>query len=421
MCSQCFASPPMCNYGNATPALALPRLLYLADVPVEASCHGSALLYRLLQRYPDGKLCIIESTSRTSQPERRLPGVRYAEFSFGTGRWLNTRFHRWATSWLAHQASNRAETIAGFLDDFQPDSVLTVAHGYGWLTAAEYARRRGLPLHLIVHDDWPRVAAVLPWFYAWLDRQFGQIYRRATSRLCVSTFMREDYAGRYGVEGTVLYPSRAQDCPDFTVPPERLGRAGGTFTCAYAGSINSEGYARVLRLLAAILAEVSGRLLIFGPSHPVELERFGLRLPNVEMRGLVTFWNLINCCRAEADFLFVPMSFDRQDRANMELSFPSKLADYTAAGLPLLICGPPYCSATRWAKENLGVAEVIESEAGPALREAVRRLAGNPARRMGLARCALELGRQYFAHTAAREIFYGALVGEKVQACSSSA
>ena len=206
------------------------------------------------------------------------------------------------------------------------------------------------------------------------------------------------------------------------MPPERLGRAGGTFTCAYAGSINSEGYARVLRLRAAILAEVSGRLLIFGPSHPVELERFGLRLPNVEMRGLVTFWNLINCCRAEADFLFVPMSFDRQDRANMELSFPSKLADYTAAGLPLLICGPPYCSATRWAKENL--AALPKSSNLRRGQPCERRFAAWPETQRGGWgwQGALSNWADNILRIPQREkFFHGALVGEKVQACSSSA
>ena len=38
----------------------LPRLLYVGDVPVEASYHGSALIYRLLQRYPVERLRIVE-------------------------------------------------------------------------------------------------------------------------------------------------------------------------------------------------------------------------------------------------------------------------------------------------------------------------------------------------------------------------
>jgi hypothetical protein len=56
------------------------------------------------------------------------------------------------------------------------------------------------------------------------------------------------------------------------------------------------------------------------------------------------------------------MSFNAVDRANMEISFPSKLTDYTAVGLPLLIYGPHYCSAVQWARENPGVAEVVTAD-----------------------------------------------------------
>ena len=43
----------MCNYGNATPALALPRLLYLADVPVELPRKGFDLLLSALHLLPE--------------------------------------------------------------------------------------------------------------------------------------------------------------------------------------------------------------------------------------------------------------------------------------------------------------------------------------------------------------------------------
>ena len=50
-----------------TEASTLPRLLYIGDVPVEASYHGSALLYRLLQTYPPDRLRIIEAGLAASQ------------------------------------------------------------------------------------------------------------------------------------------------------------------------------------------------------------------------------------------------------------------------------------------------------------------------------------------------------------------
>jgi hypothetical protein len=88
----------------------------------------------------------------------------------------------------------------------------------------------------------------------------------------------------------------------------------------------------------------------------------------------------------------------------MEMAFPSKLADYTAVGLPLLIYGPPYCSAIAWARENAGVAEIAESEVD--LGHSVALLANNPDKRIALGKRALAAGREYFTHDSAQKIFH---------------
>ncbi len=91
----------------------------------------------------------------------------------------------------------------------------------------------------------------------------------------------------------------------------------------------------------------------------------------------------------------------------MEMAFPSKLADCTATGLPLVIYGPGYCSAVVWARENQGVGEVVEAESD--LREAIERLANDPAHRVLLGRRALDVGREYFTHDRVQEVFNRAL------------
>jgi hypothetical protein len=102
---------------------------------------------------------------------------------------------------------------------------------------------------------------------------------------------------------------------------------------------------------------------------------FGLRRSNIILGGVLSSGQLIEKLKNEADVMFLPMSFAPQDRQNMEISFPSKLTDYTLTGLPLLIVGPNYCSAVRWAKENPGVADIVESLDRALLQAAVDRLA----------------------------------------------
>jgi glycosyltransferase involved in cell wall biosynthesis len=286
------------------------------------------------------------------------------------------------------------------LGDFKPEAVLTVTHGYSWLTAAAFAEERGLPLHLILHDDWLPGLRALPALKPQAERWFGQYYRQAVSRFCVSPGMCEQYRQKFGVSGTVLYPSRAADCPDFEQPPARVAGNLARPTVVYAGTVNGSGQIDALREMAEVLMPLRGRLLIYGPLTQSRAKKVGLTLPNMELCGLIKSHELIARLREEADLLYVPMSFDGTDRINMEVSFPSKLTDYTATGIPLLIRGPAYCSAIRWARENPGVAEIVGDESAAGLKTAIEHLVKNPDYRMKLARNALEIGRSFFSHDA---------------------
>src|ERR1044072_3260362 len=81
-----------------------PRLIYVGDVPVEASYHGSALLHRLLSDYPAERLTIIE-TAPPSEPKRRLVNANYKSYPIGKSRWLNTRLHPYAVAWYTEVSS----------------------------------------------------------------------------------------------------------------------------------------------------------------------------------------------------------------------------------------------------------------------------------------------------------------------------
>jgi glycosyltransferase involved in cell wall biosynthesis len=386
----------------------LPRLLYLGDVPIESTVHGSAALYRLLQNYPPDRLRVIESTHRPSAPGRRLPGVTYRHLTLGWRRPLYTRFHRWATLSYSVAASSRARSVPGLLGQFQPQAILTVAHEFLWLTAASFARDARLPLHLICHDDWPALAPIPGPFRPWLGRRFRRAWQHAASRLCVSPFMAREYQRRYTGPGTVLYPARAAGAPRFHSPPDRLRTANGPLTAAFAGTINTPGYVRALQQLASALQSHRGRFLIFGPLHHPEAAALGLDQPHIHLRGLLPSAQLIHQLRAEADLLFVPMSFDPADASNMQFAFPSKLADYTAAGLPLLISGPDYCSAILWTRENSGVAETATADTKADLSAALDRLR-DPNHRCDLAARALHIGDQLFSHESVQSVFFNAV------------
>ena len=110
--------------------------------------------------------------------------------------------------------------------------------------------------------------------------------------------------------------------------------------------------------------------------------------------------------RDEADFLFVPMAFEKGNYDNnMRLSFPSKLTDYTLTGLPLSIWGPENCSAVRWAILHSPIAEVVCSENESALDSSLRRLS-LVEHRLTLGANAQAVGDNLFSHASAVKTFY---------------
>lgn len=386
-----------------------PRLLYIGDVPIEASYHGSALLYRLLENYPAERLRIIEAGLMASKPTRRLRGVAYEFLPLPLARLQTTRLAPAFAAMSTLFAASRARGSAAKDEVFRSHAILTVTHGYSWLTAARVAQLLDVPLHLICHDEWVGTHPTPLAMGAWNERAFAGHYRSAASRICVSPFMAEHYSKAYGVPSTVVYPSRAAGAAEFDAPPERLAEPGRGLTCAFAGSVNSADMVVDLALVADCLEGIGGRLLVYGPFEAGQPGSDRLQRGNVEFCGLLPSADLIRDMRERADVLFVPIPFAERYRSNMEIHFPSKLTDYTAVGLPILIYGPSYCSAVKWAQANEGAAAVVTEEGKGGLSPAIARLASDAAWQMALGRRALELGRRYFSHDVAFATFMAAL------------
>jgi glycosyltransferase involved in cell wall biosynthesis len=302
------------------------------------------------------------------------------------------------------------KALASVIYDFRPEAILTVVHGYSWKSAVKLARKLNLPYHLIIHDDWDKTFSATEILMPLLQRQFSNVYRNAASRLCISPYMAQCYREKYGVSGDVLYPMRAVQAAEFGTPSPRSTNREG-FTVAFAGSINSLGYVNALRRVAEALEAVGGKLALFGPLSSQDAQKIGLNSKNITLRGWVSSDDLPRIFRNEVDALIVAMSFDPTDRRNMELAFPSKLADYTGIGLPIIIFGPRYSSAVRWAAEFRDVAEVIDCDDSEYLATAIARLACDPQRRIKLSRRALEVGEICFSHEAAQRKFFATITG----------
>src|SRR6185369_9936737 len=138
------------------------------------------------------------------------------------------------------------------------------------------------------------------------------------------------------------------------------------------------------------------RLLLHSPQTPELLA--GASPEGLADGGWIATGAVAETLRNEADVLFLPVSFAAKDESNTRVLFPSKLVEYCAAGRPILIWGPPYCSAVRWAKQHPGFAEVVESYDEDDVRLAVQRLATSSLQRQEMGMRSLQLAQEYFSH-----------------------
>jgi glycosyltransferase involved in cell wall biosynthesis len=302
------------------------------------------------------------------------------------------------------RANRRTRALEASLKDFAPDAVLTVAHGFSWITAAELAADRNIPLHLVVHDDLPHMINLVRPAKAWLGNHFANVYKQASSRLCVSPLMVEEYQKRYGCPGTVFYPLRSTVGGSFEEAPQPSNNR--PFTVAFAGSLFVGDYIRQLVCLSHLLLNMHGRLLILGPAQRDVLSKNGVALECVALRGHVPPGKFIRFLRAEADVLFVPVSFEPNEVA---VNFPSKLIEYTAAALPLLIWGPSTSSAVTWATGEPGVAALVTDPGEAAMGVVLKRLAEDMEWRFELGRKSAMAGRKHFSPEKIEASFYHAL------------
>ena len=392
----------------------MPRLLLLSDVNAERTGGGALVLYRLLQGYPPDRLQIVSyPTSSWTGPIERLPGVTYHTLHYRIPRLIFNRFNPFWPLVMARYIRLRTREALALVESFQPEAVLSVAHDYLWFVADSIARRLDLPLHLILHDDWPHMqsGAPAPWIRPAViracERMIGSVFRRSSELYAVSPGMAERYRATHGVQCHVLYPSRGEDSP---MPAVRVRSAPAEpLVVAYAGMIHQDWTAQALRDVGNVLVRLGGRLELYVPYAEERLAGWGLVAPYIRSVGFFAAHEMAKRVAASAHALFLPASFRPGDRRDIETLFPSKLADYTAVGLPLLIWGPSYSTVAQWALANPGAAELITDPDAAALAGPLARLGqgGDDARR--LATGAIAAGIRDFDPVAVRTHFLTAL------------
>jgi len=395
--------------GDMSDSSSFPRLLYWADLPVSATHAGAMLMHRLLKGWPADRLMIVTPGAVDGCD---LPGVRKVEPP--PSRWsflYRTRFSRiWMTItglrilWRARLSRGKPpKWLRPSIDGFQPEAVLTAGVAGAWIPASAYAKRHGLPLHVIVHDDHHYANFWIDGLRPYGEKLFAKVYRQAASRFCVSRPMERLYRERFGVDGDVLLPLRGPDSV-FYGEPRRWARPSTGAKIFYAGSLSSEGF-RALDEIAGALAEKGHRLIVYSPSAPSG----GFKTRHLELRSPIPSAELVAKLHEQAHALLLFTDFSAASREGMRTLFPSKLVDYTAAAVPILVVAPPDASIVDHLRTRPNAAQLLTESNPRRVATAVDEIVGDEKRWQSLAKGAAEAGMKDFDYKVGFESFRLAL------------
>jgi glycosyltransferase involved in cell wall biosynthesis len=368
------------------------RVFFLTYYPPSPTMGGAMAFHRHFVERDDFDLFVATDDPRIFEHRPQFPVLLFKRPAW-LERAMRTRFYRWAHSYK-HLVAGR-NVPAEVLDaarKFKPDFVFTIAGSWDWtaVMARKLARELGVPLVGSFNDWFDFSVIVHPRLKPTLERAFRNFYRDCDLAWCTCEGMREALGPHDNAQ--VLYPVGAQPEP---LPEGRPATGNRKFVAVFAGNL-SDWYGRMLERLVRISLEKSlpiefriyGGLQSWSPEFDELVREKGI------FRGHLPF-DQLRQEMIQADGLLLLMGFEEACAHTERTSFKTKFLDYLTFKKPILLWGPEYCSAARYAEE-FDSAEKCLSADPEAFLQTICRVRADPERQKQLVANAENMFRERF-------------------------
>jgi glycosyltransferase involved in cell wall biosynthesis len=368
-----------------------PRLLYVGEFPPSNHHGGAILLKRLLDHYPAGCLTVITSRigMKASQTTGLVDCTHLVLPAFDQSRYFLIGRLISAANWLGLSLVALRTIVE--VKRKRVEALLTIVQGRYYFATAFAAWITATPHITIVHDNFTSAyvspSAPVRKVKRYLTRK---ILRNAAHIYAVSPEMQRLVSRECGAVSEIQLPSTGAPPRQPQTPHE-----GGPIIL-FAGLI---GYTvrDSLDLLANLIKTrqlekhgiCGAKLHLCTTLTAADMRTLGWDHEDIVSRGWIPQSEIASVL-ASADILFLPYSFLNGSRDAVETAFPSKTADYLAAGKPILVFGPKYSSLVRYASEQ-GFAEVVDEFSPVALAQGIHKIVCSSLYREQLAARALEV------------------------------
>ena len=317
-------------------------------------------------------------------------------------RWLGIRelFLRYHSSPL----------LRDWLRAFRPDIVYTQLSDLNIMRlVGEVLEEVPVPLVLHFMDDWPATMYRRGVFSAVVrstaNRHLVRLIQAAAVCMGISELMCKAYSERYRKE---FHPfQNTLEWASWEPRARREWSAGSPFIVLYRGRIGAAASHGVKDVADAVRSLYSsGKNVQFAVFTPDRLEAAKLGLVEeapVTMLSAVPYAEL-PAALSSADVLALPLDFDLRSAAFARYSMPTKVPEYMASGVPVLVYAPPGHAVSLYAKEK-GWGYVVSRRSIQELQGAILRLMDDEALRASLGNTAKALAHDNHDARLVRERF----------------
>ncbi|MDV6033270.1 MAG: glycosyltransferase family 4 protein [Phycisphaera sp. RhM] len=345
--------------------MALPKVLLLTGSPPGDNGVGQIIVKEICRNYPQDRVVCFATLSRHEQWEKP------AEFKDLAVRIGVKRYeHRiqpmpgpvgatvaMAAYWGMFRRHCRHLTCDAveFGREHQCEILFSILESATNIQITDaVARGIGIPKRVLVWDAPDYIATHLgqmPLNVSAISSAFQKAVKNADALAVVSEPMARLYRQQFGLESVILRHAAPPAEPSFESQSDDSTCERDPIVIAFAGSVSARPQLDVLqRALDLMHWKIGGR--------EVRLDLYGMRFVlesrgprNVRYCGYRSVAETVEALCKTADVLFMPQPFESELASFTELSFPTKLSTYFAAGHPILLLSPPVSSLGEFFQE----------------------------------------------------------------------
>lgn len=243
-----------------------------------------------------------------------------------------------------------SKDLENWILDIKPDYVYaTLSSRYSILFMLTIQKRLKLPIVIHILDDWPTTIYNKGIFKIFLkkiiNKELIDLFSKATIKIGISNQMAVEYKNRYGGDWHYFHNPVFMDGPENKTVAD-INR-NSPLKIGYFGRIGTANKDTI-----DILIDV------FDKSYSLPKLNFDIYSLECSNAGRNTFYKpfisqvKMKLVIREYDFLILPISFLRDEALFAKYSMPTKLSDYMASGVPIIMIAPDGIAISNFFKEN---------------------------------------------------------------------